>query len=172
MKRITSTVTILLDAKMNDRHKYDAVSAEIRELSTKREQAYLDSLRESLTEQIEVKEAELEKIGKRVKAGLAELTLTSLTQFEYMNLLKRNLPREDDEIDARLGYNCDTFAGDLLRKATIAAKDGNGKKIQLDLDTWLDEEDGIGAGDFQAWFTAAHNLQTGSNANFFGRRGF
>lgn len=171
MERLTTTVTIVVDPLNDVRAEYDAKALEVRALGVE-----LGRISQRDTEALEVKEAEvhtaeaeLEAIGERVKEGIAVLTLTSLSYFEYMGLLRDNPPRGGDDLDERFGYNVDTFAKALLKKATVKAEKLSGGSLALDVDTWVSQESGVSAGDFQTWFEKAMSMQTTASVNFRGR---
>ena len=96
-----------------------------------------------------------------IESGKITLTVTALSASKYRDLQKNHPPRDDDEFDQKIGYNEATFILPLLSEATVAARDHAGKDVPLDVEAWLDEDDGLDPVDTLRWFNTALGLQTG-----------
>ena len=102
----------------------------------------------------------------KVREGIYRVTVRALSRGEYRNLIKNHGPRPGDELDKEHGYNVDTFAAALLRKATISAETMDDEKQPLEVDKWLDDETGVDNAAFEDWFRAALSLNTPGGAGF------
>ena len=158
--RRTAKVQITLDAKNDARDELAALIDEERALT--REQAGLPSAKRGpVTKKINQNRAAQEKAQAVIDTGKLTLTVTALTNSAYRNLRKNHPPREDDEFEQRIGYNEVTFLAPFLTVATVAARDHEGNDVPLDIEAWLDEDDGLDPVDTLRWLNTALGLQTG-----------
>lgn len=157
--RPTATVTVTIDAHSAEVAEAAKLRAEEKRLTL--EQARVDaSKRGAITRKIKTVSKELEQLDKTVASGQIHITVTALTAGAYRNLLKNHPPKDGDQLDEKVGYDVDTFGADLIRTATLDATDHEGQPYGLDLDTLLDDDEGITPYDFEQWFRTALALQT------------
>ena len=158
--RRTATVQITLDAKNEELEELEALAAEEQRLT--REQA---RLKPAAAKKHDPRLAEIRTgitaLEAEIETGKITLTVTALSASKYRDLQKNHPPREEDEFDQKIGYNETTFILPLLSEATVAARDHAGKDVPLDIEAWLDEEDGLDPVDTLRWFNTALGLQTG-----------
>lgn len=158
--RRTTTVPITLDAKNDEQDEYDALAVEERRLGL--EQARRASnKRAPITRKLNEVRARMDELKESIESGRITVTVTALPSSKYRNLLKDHPPREGDEFDQKVGYNEDSFILPFLTAATVAARDADGADVPLDVEKWLDEDDGLDPVDTLSWFRAALGLQTG-----------
>lgn len=156
--RRTDTVQVALDAKNEENAELRALEAEEQRLT--REQARAKDA-EELDPRLAENRAAQAVLKQEIETGKITLTVTALAASKYRNLLKDHPPRDGDEFDSRVGYNEETFMPPFLAEATVAARDHNGADVPLDLEAWLDEDDGLDPVDTMQWFNTALGLQTG-----------
>lgn len=154
--RPTATVALILDAHPGDRAAWAVLAEKERRLT--RATARVPEPTAEQVEDIEDVRAKMRALEDTIASGTITVTVRGLSRGEYRNLLKNHPPKPDDPLDERFGYDADTFGADLLRAATIEAVDHNGNPIPLDVDTWVDDDNGVGPADFQRWFTTAQTL--------------
>lgn len=97
---------------------------------------------ENLEADLDRVRAAMEEQRKVIASGVVDITIKGLTRGEFRRLLTEHPPREDDDLDVRLGYNGDTF-GDALVKACIVSTTAHelcgGEPVPNEWDTWADE---------------------------------
>ena len=166
--RATDTIDITINHQTAARENWGVWAAKEQALASELERTPLNASkeREKLQAGIDTAQANQAAQLETIKTGMVTLTVRALSRGEYRNLMKNHAPRPDDETDKALGYNADTFAAALLRLATISAKTLTGQVIPLQLDTWLDEEQGVDAAEFEAWFTTALALNKPRASSF------
>lgn len=157
--RPTATVPLTLDAKTAERAHWQQLAQREKKLVLERERAE-NGKRTPFTRKINQTRKEMDTVAADIASGQIVVTVEGLPRGKYRQLLTAHPPREGDDLEARVGYNVDTFGADLLRAATIAAVDSDGKTVPLAVDAWVDDETGVAAGDFERWFRAALTLQT------------
>lgn len=158
--RRTSTVPITLDAKNDEQAELDALIA--KEKRATLDQARLKPAeRATLTTAINELRERMAELKTAIEAGQIMLTVTALPSTKYRNLLKNHPPRDGDEFDQKVGYNEETFIVPFLTATTVAARDADEGDVPLDIETWLDEDDGLDPVDTLRWFNTALGLQTG-----------
>lgn len=157
--RPTSIVPLTLDAKSVERAALQALAQQEKALTRDRERA-AQAKRGPITRKINDVRTQMETMRDDINTGQITLTVTGLARGKYRDLLKNHPPREDDDLDQRVGYNVDTFGRALMDAATLEAHDHTGTPVPLDIATWADDEDGVAPGDFERWFRAALALQT------------
>lgn len=87
---------------------------------------------------------QMEEQRRIIASGVVRIVIKGLTRGEYRRLLIEHGPREDDDLDQRMGYNVDTF-GDALIQACITdafalGPDGeHGPRISIAWDEWADQ---------------------------------
>ena len=156
--RRTATVQVTLDAKNTEREELEALAAEEQRLTRAAARAPKDTPDDPRLAEIRTGITALEAV---IESGKITLTVTALSASKYRDLQKNHPPREDDEFDQKVGYNETTFILPLLAEATVAARDHAGKDVPLDIEAWLDEDDGLDPVDTLRWFNTALGLQTG-----------
>lgn len=97
---------------------------------------------ENLEADLERVRAAMDEQRRVIASGVVEITIKGLTRREFRRLFVEHPPREDDDLDARLGYNGDTF-GDALIKACIVATRAHelngGGDVPNEWDAWADD---------------------------------
>lgn len=158
--RRTATVQITLDAKNEEQEELRALADEEQRLT--REQARLKPAEagrhDARLAEIRAGMAALDDV---IETGRITLTVTALSNTKYRNLLKDHPPREGDEFDQKVGYNEETFILPFLTEATVAARDHDSGDVPLEVEAWLDDDNGLDPVDTLAWFNTALGLQTG-----------
>lgn len=85
---------------------------------------------------------QMEEQRQIIASGVVRLVIKGLTRGEYRRLLIEHGPREDDDLDQRMGYNVDTF-GDALIQAcilkTLAHETNGGEPVENRWDEWADQ---------------------------------
>lgn len=157
--RPTAEVPLTLDAKTAARRKWDELASRERRLIVEREKAETGK-RTPITRKINACRKEMDTVAADIAAGQVLVTVSGVSRGQYRDLLKQHPPKDGDELDKRVGYNMDTFGGGLIRAATLSAVDAAGKPVPLDVDAWIDDDEGVAAGDFERWFRACLELQT------------
>lgn len=159
MARATTTVTLTLDAKSEERAAWQLLAEKERRLTRDREKV-ASAKRGALTRQINETREGMDALAAEIAAGQIVVTVQALPRGKYRELLRNNPPRPDDWLDKRIGYNGDTMPGQILRAATIAAKDHAGEDVPLELDDWIDEDGPLNDAEFTQWLNAALSLNT------------
>lgn len=155
--RPTATVPLTLDAKTAERAHWQQLAQREKNLVTERERA---EKRTPFTRQIAAVRKELDDVAADIASGQITVTVEGLSRGKYRQLITAHPPKDGDKLDERVGYNMDTFGADLLRAATTAATDADGNPVPLDVDAWVDDDNGVAAGDFERWFRTALAQQT------------
>ena len=157
--RPTTDVVLTLDAHPGERAAWDALARKEQRLVRDREKLPT-AKRGPLTREIDEARAQMDALAATIQSGQVRATVTGLSRGGYRNLLKGHPPRDDESLDERLGYNADTFGAALVEACTIEAHTLDGDPVPLDVPAWVDDETGVGPGDFEAWFRACLALQT------------
>lgn len=158
--RPTATVPLTLDAHSGERAAWGVLAAKERSLAAERERATTPAARGAVTRRINATRTDMDALAATIQSGVAVVTVEALPRGKYRDILKAHPPRDDDPIDQELGYNTDTFGAALIRAASLSAKTLDDTPVPLDVDTWLDDTDGVAEGEFRTWFRATLNLQT------------
>lgn len=153
--RPTATVTITIDA-------HSDLVAEAAALRAEEKRLALAAARTGDGEDPRVPEiqARLAELEQHIAKGQIHVRVRTLGHGQYRNLLKNHPPKPDDELDAKFGYDMDTFGAALIRAVTVNAVDHAGDLVDLDLDALLDDDEGVSPYDFEQWFRTALALQT------------
>ena len=121
------TYTVLTDPALTE--KYNELEAQINAYTLignrggdKETTDAADEMRESL-------EKELEALKPGIAAATRVLTVTRLSPKKYARLLVSHPPRPNDELDARYGFNTDTFDTALMEAAVTEVADGAGEPL-------------------------------------------
>lgn len=153
--RPTATVTITIDAHSDLVAEAAALRAEEKRLALAAARTGDDI--DPRASEVQARIAELEQ---HIAEGQIHVRVRTLGHGQYRNLLKNHPPKSDDEIDAKVGYDVDTFGAALIRAVTVNAVDHAGELVDLDLDTLLDDDEGVSPYDFEQWFRTGLALQT------------
>lgn len=167
-ERATDTIEITIDRKTTARDAWGVWAAKERAITLELERTPINetATRAELEASISEVKNHQETALHTIREGIVTLTVRALSRGEYRNLIKNHGPRPTDEADQALGYNTDTFAAALLRTATISAKNLNGTEVPLNIDTWVDDQHGVDAAEFEAWFTTALALNKPGESTF------
>ncbi len=157
--RPTKTVPLLVDARDADRAAHLILAEKERRLAVERERA-TPAKRGAVTRKINKVRADMDVLEAGIAEGVVTVTVQALPWAAYRRLLKEHPPRPDDEYDAELGYNEETFLRGLLTAATVDAVDHAGDPYPIDYDALLDDRTGLDPHSTLAWFRAAMSLQT------------
>jgi hypothetical protein len=91
-------------------------------------------------------EAELEKVRaamveprKVIASGVVRIVIKGLTRGEYRRLLVEHPPREDDPLDAQLGYNSDSFGDAFVQACILRTESLDGEPVPNEWSAWADE---------------------------------
>ena len=102
--------------------------------------------------------AKMDEQRKIIASGVVRIIIKGLTRGEFRRLLTAHPPRSGDDLDARVGYNADTF-GDALIKAcivkTLAHELNGGGPVPNEWDQWADA---MTNGQWEDDFTACMKL--------------
>lgn len=157
--RPTADVPLTLDAKTAQRKAWEELARKEKRLVVERERAETGK-RTPITRKINTARKELDTLAADIASGQITVTVSGVSRGTYRDLLKQHPPKEGDDLDKRVGYDMDSFGGGLIRAATLHAVDAAGKTVPLDIDAWIDDDEGVAAGDFERWFRACLELQT------------
>ena len=102
----------------------------------------------------------LDQLRQRLASNAVKLTFEAMPRRAYRDLLATHTPRPGDDMDARVGYNTDTFGDALLQAAITATTDLDGNPIPNDWDAWADE---MSDGAWQEMFRLVLALQKAGN---------
>jgi len=92
-----------------------------------------------LTKQVTAAEKAVAAAEKLVDAASVIVTFNALKAADYDDLLKEHPPREDNELDAMVDYNRDTFPDALMKKsASQKIEDADGNLIDMDVAELID----------------------------------
>lgn len=153
--RPTATVTITIDA-------HSDLVAEAAALRAEEKRLALAAARngDDIDPRADEVQARLAELEQHIAEGQIHVRVRTLGHGQYRNLLKNHPPKPDDEIDAKVGYDVDTFGAALIRAVTVNAVDHTGDLVDLDLDALLDDDEGVSPYDFEQWFRTGLALQT------------
>ena len=104
--------------------------------------------------------ARLDQLRQELAGSAVKLTFEALPRRAYRDLLATHAPRPGDDMDARVGYNVDTFGDALLQAAIIATTDLDGNPVPNQWDVWADE---MSDGAWQEMFRLVLTLQRAGN---------
>ena len=90
-----------------------------------------------------------------ISSGVVRIIIKGLTRGEFRRLLTAHPPRQGDDLDARMGYNADTFGDALIKACILRTEDLNGNPVPNDWDQWADE---MTNGQWEDVFTACMKL--------------
>lgn len=166
--RATKKIDIVVNPEQGARDAWGIWAAKERSLAIELERTPLnaESERDRITAEIAHAQEQQKVLLGKVRSGIRQLTLRALSRGEYRNLLKNHGPRPDEDLDKEYGYNVDTFAAALLRKATIKAQTLDGESAPLDVDQWVDDETGVDVAEFESWFRSALSLNQPGGTQF------
>lgn len=82
---------------------------------------------------------EMEKQREVIRSGVVRIIIKGLTRGEFRRLLIAHPPREDDPLDAKLGYNCDSFGDELISACIVRTEDLDGEAVENRWGAWADE---------------------------------
>lgn len=98
--------------------------------------------------------------------GLPRRTKDGSGRSTYRRLMLEHPPRDGDDLDARLGYNVDTFGDALIQACILSTTNLAGEDVPNEWDRWADD---MTDGQWQEFFTAALDLQQDGNPRTFPR---
>ena len=105
---------------------------------------------------------ELEKVRaamveprKVIASGVVRVVIKGLSRGEFRRLLTGHPPRDGDDLDARLGYNSDTFGDSLIRACIVRTESLDGEPAPNDWPTWADD---MTNGQWEEFFRACLDL--------------
>lgn len=99
--------------------------------------------------------ARMDECRKVIASGVVRVVIKGLTRGEFRRLLTEHAPRDGDDLDARLGYNVDTFGDALVRACIVETTDLDGQPVPNEWDVWADD---MTNGQFEEFFTACLKL--------------
>jgi hypothetical protein len=74
-----------------------------------------------------------------IASGVVRIHVKGLTRGEFRRMLTAHPPREDDDLDARLGYNGDTFPDAFIQASIVRTDSLDGDPVDTDWDRWADD---------------------------------
>ena len=83
--------------------------------------------------------AKMDEQRKIIASGVVRIIIKGLTRGEFRRLLTAHHPRENDSLDAKVGYNADTFGDALIKACILRTEDLNGNPVPNLWDEWADE---------------------------------
>ena len=99
--------------------------------------------------------AEMDEQRKVIASGVVRILIKGLTRGEFRRLLTAHPPRQGDDLDARVGYNADTFGDALIKACILRTEDLDGQSVPNDWDQWADA---MTNGQWEDVFTACMKL--------------
>ena len=99
--------------------------------------------------------AEMDEQRKVIASGVVRIIIKGLTRGEFRRLLTAHPPRSGDDLDARVGYNADTFGDALITACILRTEDLNGNPVPNEWDKWADD---MTNGQWEDVFTACMKL--------------
>jgi hypothetical protein len=115
-----------------------------------------------MSEPAEDIEAELESVRAKIDeckaviaSGVVRVVIKGLTRGEFRRLLTAHPPRDGDDLDARLGYNSDTFGDALITASIVKTENLDGEPVPNEWARWADE---MTNGQWEEFFTACLKL--------------
>lgn len=116
-----------------------------------------------LQAELETVRAHMDECREQIKSGVVRITIKGLTRGEFRRLLIDHPAREDDPLDQRLGYNCDTFGEALIQACILGTHDLDGNPVPNEWDEWADD---MTAGQWQEVFEHCLKLTNEGNPSF------
>ena len=74
-----------------------------------------------------------------IASGVVRIVIKGLTRGERRRLLIEHAPREDDDLDAQVGYNADTFGDALIQACIVRTETLDGVTVENEWASWADE---------------------------------
>ena len=68
-----------------------------------------------------------------------DIVIKGLTRGERRRLLIEHAPREDDDLDAQVGYNADTFGDALIQACIVRTETLDGVTVENEWAVWADQ---------------------------------
>ena len=99
--------------------------------------------------------AKMDEQRKIIASGVVRIIIKGLTRGEFRRLLTAHPPRQGDDLDARVGYNADTFGDALIKACILRTEDLDGQSVPNDWDQWADA---MTNGQWEDEFTACMRL--------------
>lgn len=84
-------------------------------------------------------QAALAEQAEVIKSGVVRIHIKGLTRSEFRRLLIAHPAREDDQLDAQVGYNVDSFGEALIEACIIRTEDLDGNPVPNEWGAWADE---------------------------------
>lgn len=110
---------------------------------------------ENLDAQLADVRAKMDAQRKIISSGVVRIIIKGLTRGEFRRLLTAHPPRENDPLDARVGYNADTFGDALIQACILRTEDLDGNQVPNEWDRWADA---MTNGQWEDVFTACMKL--------------
>ena len=107
--------------------------------------------------------AKMDEQRKVIASGVVRIIIKGLTRGEFRRLLIAHPPRSGDDLDARVGYNADTFGDALIRACILRTEDLNGNPVPNEWDQWADD---MTEGQWEEIFRACLSLTQAPNPVF------
>lgn len=99
--------------------------------------------------------AKMDEQRKIIASGVVRIVIKGLTRGEFRRLLTAHPPRENDDLDGKVGYNADTFGDALITACILRTEDLNGNPVANEWDQWADD---MTNGQWEDVFTACMKL--------------
>lgn len=108
-----------------------------------------------------------------VESGVVRLVVHGLPRGKrggkrntFRRMLAEHPPREGDVLDARLGYNSDTFGDELIQACILRTENLAGEPVENEWDKWADD---MTDGQWEEIFRTCMSLNTEGNPTVFPR---
>jgi len=112
---------------------------------------------------VEIAEAAYDKIRDAAASTVLDVTLEALSRKRFAEAEENHPPREDDEDDASLRVNIDTFLAEVLPESVVEVKErATGERIAVTADEWREVCDEISDGQYQLLLLTVCGLNRGT----------
>ena len=99
--------------------------------------------------------AQMDECRKVIASGVVRVVIKGLSRGEFRRLLTGHPPRDGDDLDARLGYNSDTFGDSLISACIVKTESLDGAPVDNEWAAWADD---MTNGQWEEFFRACLDL--------------
>ena len=112
---------------------------------------------------VETAQAAYDTIKAAAESTVLDVTLEAVSRKRFAEAEENHPPREDDEDDAQLRVNVDTFLADVLPESVVEVKERvSGERIAVSADEWREACDEISDGQYQLLLLTICGLNRGA----------
>ena len=164
--RPTSVVDLVTNLGLLAEHQ--AANDELAHLN--RTQSAADRMNNPYSKEIRAAAKKVQDIEKQMEESTVCIKLQALKRAEYAEITAKHPPREDNDVDAALGFNTDTFGEEVIPRSIVAAWWKTSKeKIDFTGDDWEAESAEITDAQYADFSTAVLNLNQRATSVPFSR---